>query len=430
MGLLAIVIVLQMYMIHLWLNPVHAPIDTRACPSSTAVAPLTTPADRTVRFITRGATDDAALPDSTSAITALNLLSKFIKSNRDRLDSKSSSSSRTAATTVTVTAAEPAPGHAGHHHDAEEEEEDIEVSDIAHSHKDDAHTHAHGDHEHHPGDTHDEAFLRSKPDLYKSIWLNISVSWAEDVLSPARYASLSPDEKHREDECDALQAIGHVAPDEHWGTLPQELHGKFDSLRCSDVVSMKAAAEYVRSHADLYNRVWAVPEDRQRVIPEAGMEDRVIAVVIPMTTRSVKVNQLNDLALFRNLFPSLVKTVEPGFEYWIYVGYDKGDPWLDDAGHLAMARTWFNENVGKPLLYRDIICKLVFTTFENNFRRPGPAFNFATGVAYADGATWIYRINDDQHFETPWAKIMTDTLMAMGPPYGVVGVRGQQHTCG
>lgn len=29
--------------------------------------------------------------------------------------------------------------------------------------------------------------------------------------------------------------------------------------------------------------------------------------------------------------------------------------------------------------------------------------NYVTGVAYEDGATWIYRINDDQRFETPWS---------------------------
>jgi hypothetical protein len=105
-----------------------------------------------------------------------------------------------------------------------------------------------------------------------------------------------------------------------------------------------------------------------------------------------------------------------------YLGYDKGDPWLDNADHLDQVRAWFDEHVAATLKQRGIVCKLIYSTWDNPFHRPGPAFNHVTGVAYADGATWIYRINDDQHFETPWAQAFVDALTEMGPPYGVVGV--------
>jgi hypothetical protein len=55
-----------------------------------------------------------------------------------------------------------------------------------------------------------------------------------------------------------------------------------------------------------------------------------------------------------------------------YIGYDKGDPWLDDAEHLGLMRAWFQEWITTPALRDGIHAKIVFATFENQYHRPGP----------------------------------------------------------
>src|SRR5690349_14668141 len=115
---------------------------------------------------------------------------------------------------------------------------------------------------------------------------------------------MSSDEKKRVDSCNEMQNIGHVVPDESWGDLPEHLRFKFDELKCSDVVSLNAVANFIKEKPDLYNRVWDVSADRQRVTPEPGMEGKVVATIVAMTTRTLTINKLEDLALFKDLLPS------------------------------------------------------------------------------------------------------------------------------
>ena len=41
--------------------------------------------------------------------------------------------------------------------------------------------------------------------------------------------------------------------------------------------------------------------------------------------------------------------------------------------------------------------------FVNVLRRPVPAANFAAAAALADGAEYLYSVDDDTELETPWA---------------------------
>jgi len=213
----------------------------------------------------------------------------------------------------------------------------------------------------------------------------------------------------------------NVIVDLSWGTMPENLQREFDKMHCSDVSSLQLLAEYIRAHPEQYNSVVPVPEDRQRISAEPGMEDKVIAIIASLTTRGVNVAQPEDLSLFKHMLPSLVNTAEPGFEYWFYLGYDKGDPWFDNVAHCDAARAWYAEHVTAPLAAKGIVAKLVISTWTNPTKTPGPAFNYVCGVAYADGATWIYRINDDVRFDTPWASKFVNALTEMGAPYGAVG---------
>jgi hypothetical protein len=132
----------------------------------------------------------------------------------------------------------------------------------------------------------------------------------------SHYHRLSQAEKNRIATCNELQAIGDVRPDESWNKLPQHLHAQFDENKCADYVSTKMLAEFIQKTPELYDRQWEVPKDREIPVPEKGMEDKVIAIVAAMTTRTLTIKGLDDLALFKDLLPSFLKTIEPGFEYW------------------------------------------------------------------------------------------------------------------
>ena len=382
---------------------------------------LTSPALAAIHAERRESSEVNTLVDSDEALTALHLLSKFIRMNRNKMDAATSKAVAVLDSTELASNPEEAlRGGVG---------AGLKLGEHKHKHdKDgkDGAEHKHGSkghsHDHHAGDSHDEAFLIAQGGkLYHSIWQNISAAWADDVLRPERHHALSAEEKERHRQCMDWVNTHNVKVDAGWGTLPPALYGRFDELRCSDIASLEKTAQYIQAHKDMYDHVLPVPEDRQRVKAEPGMEDKVIATIVCMTTRSLTINRPEDLALFKNLLPTFASTVEPGFEYWFYIGYDKGDPWLDNADHLAVARDFFQRWVSDVLAKRGIVAKLVFSTWVNPYHKPGPAFNFVTGVAYADGATYIYRINDDQSFDSPWAKAMVDALTAMGPPYGVVG---------
>ena len=440
-GLLVVAILLQLYVISLWLAPAppaNSMQQTIALAAACAQHSRTTHLGRTVSLIQKG--EENSLTDANQAITALHLLQKFIRENAGKLDRGTEQQLELAAPTMAQAAAStPAtPTAAGvmavaddkrildHEISVPAGEGSVAAVDAKKKEKHDQHKHKggkkHAGHEHHASDTHTEEYLTSRPNLYKDIWLGISATWAEDTLSPQHYHKLPEDQKKRYDKCDEYQKIGHVVPDESWGNLPRHFHGPFDELLCSDVVSLKETANYIKQNPQLYDHVWAVPEDRQRVKAEPGFENKVIAIIVAMTTRTITINNFEtDLALFKDLFPSFTRTLDPGFEYWFYLGYDRGDPWLDNEEHLEQTRRYFEKNVAGELKKRDIVCKLVISTWENPFRRPGPAFNHVTGVAYADGATWLYRINDDQYFESPWAAEMVKALEEMGYPYGVVG---------
>ena len=404
-------------------------LSTRGLPHSNAVS-LTSPALAAIHAERRESSEVNTLVDSDSALTALHLLSKFIRMNRNKLDSATKKGLKdagllpapTTATTTTTTdepeAAPLVPVPVG-------KGVQLGADKHKHKHKADSQTHQQHDHEHHAGDTHDEAFLLAAQtqgtDLYHSIWHNISAVWATDILSPEHHHTLSADVQERHRQCSEWIRDYTVLIDINWGNMPAHLHAKFDELKCSDLMSLDKVAQFVQEHPAEYSRQVSVSADRQIVKAEPGMEDKVIATVACVTTRSLHISGPEDLALFKDLLPSFAATVEEGFEYWFYIGYDLGDPWFDNAEHLQLAREFFQKWVTAPLAKKKIVAKLVLATWNNTYHKPGPAFNYVTAVAYQDGATYIYRINDDQRFETPWAHLFVDALQAMGPPYGVVG---------
>ena len=91
------------------------------------------------------------------------------------------------------------------------------------------------------------------------------------------------------------------------------------------------------------------------------------------------------------------------FEYWVYMTFDEGDAFFDNAAREAEVRAWLETNMVAPLRAQGVTLQVALLRYKNTMRKPGPAFNFMTAAAYEDGADYIYRVNDDTKFVGPWA---------------------------
>ena len=146
------------------------------------------------------------------------------------------------------------------------------------------------------------------------------------------------------------------------------------------------------------------------------------------TSRGLQPSGLDQLSLFRLALPSLVATFrqgassEPVPELWVYVAYDVGDSFYDSAAREADVRAWLGTHVVGPLATAGVRAQHALLRFDNALRKPGPIFNFMMAAAAEDGADYLYRINDDTEFVTPWVGLALSTLRGYSPPnVGVVG---------
>lgn len=127
------------------------------------------------------------------------------------------------------------------------------------------------------------------------------------------------------------------------------------------------------------------------------------------------------LSLFTVLLPSIVKTVECGYQYLVVIGFDVGDRYFDSWQHQYEVRSWLTTHVIEPTRTRGIEMSVTFVSCDNPVRKPGPVFTRITTEAFERHADYIYRVNDDTELVNRWTTPFIETLTAMGPPYGVVG---------
>jgi hypothetical protein len=130
------------------------------------------------------------------------------------------------------------------------------------------------------------------------------------------------------------------------------------------------------------------------IISRTNNDTVVVAVCFSTTTRGLSIKGLNDLAMTQYLLPSLLKTAEQKYEYWLYILFDQGDQYFD-AGGKAQLVEHMKGAFHAPLAIKGISSKSVLLRFDNPFKKPGPAFNFMMGAAGTDGADYLYRVNDD-----------------------------------
>ena len=219
--------------------------------------------------------------------------------------------------------------------------------------------------------------------------------------------------------CQQMVASLEIVIGSSWGTASEAEKNDWWLRDCDAVLRLKEYRRELTEQPLVVDPI-VVPPDRQSPGPRNTSFD-VVAVCVSTTTRHLDISAIEQLSLFQLLLPSIVEKADVGYEYWLYVLYDVGDPFLDqDSSRLAIQQ-WFDEKFIGPLQSRDIASRLVLSRYVNSAKKPGPAFNYLTHLAYIDGADWIYRINDDSQFMTPFAFAMVTALTALGPPYGVVG---------
>jgi hypothetical protein len=147
----------------------------------------------------------------------------------------------------------------------------------------------------------------------------------------------------------------------------------------------------------------------------------LIAIMAATTTRNIRRVSLNQIALFKFMLPSLVRSVDCGFRYIYTMGYDAGDTFYDNDANMKKVIEWFETNVEKPLKQNGIMLKLEPVRVVNILKKPGPVFLEMARKAYALGADYYYRINDDTEFEKHWPRAYVNGIQSLSKPYGIIG---------
>ena len=109
----------------------------------------------------------------------------------------------------------------------------------------------------------------------------------------------------------------------------------------------------------------------------------------------------------------------------VVVGYDKGDAYFDNPTGWKEVEDWFEKNAASVCKERGFECTLKGVQVNNVLKKPGPVFNVMAKAAYAAGANYFYRLNDDTELTSKWVDEMVGVLKGWGPPYGVVGPNHQ-----
>ncbi len=115
---------------------------------------------------------------------------------------------------------------------------------------------------------------------------------------------------------------------------------------------------------------------------------------ISVTTANTNWRRLDEMLLVRSLLPSLLNTMEEGYQYGVYVGYDAGDPLLDRPGAEAELHKLWNERCASR--HKHVELRLFRYNDTRHFNVW--AVNYITKEAYLDGYDYFFRINDDSEF--------------------------------
>lgn len=209
------------------------------------------------------------------------------------------------------------------------------------------------------------------------------------------------------DWCAETRRKYHVQPMKSWGSLPMNMIETWKTHNCDRVFTVQRMAQIP---------ITACSKEHygNKSLP-------LIALMAATTTRKVTNPSTSNLALFSYLLPSLLRTVDCGFKYMYVLGYDQDDPFYDSAKGLESVKSWFRENIEHPMKKNNILVTLKPVRVNNNLKKPGPVFNEMARAAYAAGANYYYRVNDDTELVDHWPLVFVRALHSLPAPYGVVG---------
>ena len=119
-----------------------------------------------------------------------------------------------------------------------------------------------------------------------------------------------------QDWCVEMKKTYKVVPMQSWGHLPMNMMDTWKSKGC-DVVFTK-----LRMDSNQISKC-EPPNKKDKKVP-------LIAILAGTTSRKMKNPNINMMSLFTYLFPSLIRSLDCGFNYMFVLGYDKGDKFYDN----------------------------------------------------------------------------------------------------
>jgi hypothetical protein len=169
-------------------------------------------------------------------------------------------------------------------------------------------------------------------------------------------------------------------------------------------------------------RGWAHGEEHFRMFHTHDRPDssplKRINLPISVTTRNTNWKSIGELALLKSLLPSLLRTIESGYLYGVYLGIDAGDRLLDQPGaEEELRRLWDAacSKEGKKIELRMFV-------YSDTAHKNVWAVNYITKEAYLDGYDYFFRVNDDSEFkEGGWTSQLVEALQR-NEDFGAAGV--------
>lgn len=147
---------------------------------------------------------------------------------------------------------------------------------------------------------------------------------------------------------------------------------------------------------------------------------------VSITTRGTRWVRLEEMLLLTSLLPSLLRTMEPGFLYGVYVGYDAGDPLLDAVGAEARLQSLWSSRCAAE----NKRVELKLFRYNDTRNHNVWAVNYITKEAYLDGYDYFFRINDDSEFQMQgWTSRLVEALQ-LNEDFGAAGVLGEANARG
>lgn len=264
------------------------------------------------------------------------------------------------------------------------------------------------------------------------------------VYELAHLATHSPDDPRiaaEMTECRAMASANGIDPLKSWGRAAhdKEVQADWHRRRCDLLTKGDVFLQEGAMETSWFARFPGQMEEwlAQRTAEHNGFckpaTDKVVTGVgLGTVSRGVKNPDFSTLPLFVHLVPSLVHTADPAYELWLYIVYDAGDAFFDRETSVEAVKGWLETNFVEALRARGVTAQFALLRFENEMRKPGPAFNFGMRALYEDGAQYLVRVNDDSEFRggggsgsgsgRGWQRAMIETLEGHEPSnFGVGG---------